>query len=266
MGTPRSIVAKQLLHDAICKELACGRRGLHEQILEKLSSTCDEKCDAATLSSHVGDLGKMYFNMSPPLKSASSPELLSFTTAVARPPVRTPVPSGQTAGNMQRLGTSSGSSCRSILQTPAVRNMPRQSSRPGSSFSSASYGILRGVPEYSPHDDGRNDALQPVVSQQDASFARRLAALKKKRPDYTRHLRQLPINMGVPDQLVSTYMADSKEPVAKAVDARWSTELSNMSNNTTLMMKYRSKLSGSGASLCPSERFFPKTYTTLLPA
>jgi hypothetical protein len=78
-----------------------------------------------------------------------------------------------------------------------------------------------------------------------------LAKMKKDKVDHTAHLRRCAIQMGVPAQLTSCYMAQSTEPIQKAADPKWSSDLKRMDAKVGKRIQYETRLSASGPTLCP---------------
>ncbi|CAE7412476.1 unnamed protein product [Symbiodinium sp. CCMP2456] len=67
----------------------------------------------------------------------------------------------------------------------------------------------------------------------------------KALPDYAPHLRRSALNMGMPSQLTTTYMAQCSIPVQKAVDPKWSTELKRADWRNAQRIQYDNRLSAS---------------------
>jgi hypothetical protein len=87
-----------------------------------------------------------------------------------------------------------------------------------------------------------------------------LEKMRRVKADPGVHLRKCPIQMGVPAQLTSTYMAQSTEPIQKAMDPKWSTELRKIDVKVGKKLKYETRLSAGGTTLCPELRHYPKDY------
>mmetsp|Transcript_21166 Transcript_21166/g.49260 ORF Transcript_21166/g.49260 Transcript_21166/m.49260 type:complete len:230 (-) Transcript_21166:189-878(-) len=65
----------------------------------------------------------------------------------------------------------------------------------------------------------------------------------KVQPDYSLHLRRSVLNMGMPSNVTTTYMAQCSVPVQKAVDPKWSTELKRADWRNAQRIQYDNRLS-----------------------
>jgi len=63
------------------------------------------------------------------------------------------------------------------------------------------------------------------LAPQNAKLVATIAKMKKVKTDPAAHLRRCAIQMGVPSQGTTTYMAQSTGPIAMAMDPKWSTDL-----------------------------------------
>ncbi|CAE7291229.1 unnamed protein product [Symbiodinium natans] len=87
--------------------------------------------------------------------------------------------------------------------------------------------------------------------------ARRSKAL----PDYAPHLRRSVLNMGMPSQQTTTYMAQCSVPVQKAVDPKWSTELKRADWRNAQRIQYDNRLSASiPGSISPEMPFLVRRH------
>lgn len=103
---------------------------------------------------------------------------------------------------------------------------------------------------------------RPISSPKKTSaLAETLARMKKVKRDHTAHLRRSPLQMGVPQNLTSSYTFGTLQPVQKANDPKWSTELRLLDKRMGAKNLYDARLTASitGAML-PEPMFFPKTH------
>mmetsp|Transcript_95400 Transcript_95400/g.274737 ORF Transcript_95400/g.274737 Transcript_95400/m.274737 type:complete len:198 (-) Transcript_95400:53-646(-) len=94
------------------------------------------------------------------------------------------------------------------------------------------------------------------------TLAETLARMKKVKKDHAAHLRLHPVQMGLPMTLTSTYTAGTLQPVQKASDPKWSSELRALDVKIGQKFRYDNRLTASvSGSISPEPMHFPKPYT-----
>merc|ERR1711939_892028 len=135
------------------------------------------------------------------------------------------------------------------MGTPAALSpTPGQDSRPRTSFSAVSGSSAGGSRSLS------LPALPPIAEAVAAPtkprLADKLAKMRTIKGDPAAHLRRNPVQMGVPTQSESTYMAFVAEPISKASDPIWE-EVRLSGIKTNKMLRYHNRIAIGGATLCP---------------
>mmetsp|Transcript_47018 Transcript_47018/g.102324 ORF Transcript_47018/g.102324 Transcript_47018/m.102324 type:complete len:164 (+) Transcript_47018:49-540(+) len=133
---------------------------------------------------------------------------------------------------------------------------PDVASRPGSSRPAASGGVT-------PSRCSSVPALPAIAEPggyQKPSLGETLARMRKVKPDHTAHLRRSPLQMGAPSSFTTTYMHSTSQPISKANDPKWSTDLKKMDRRLGEKNKYERALCGCTGALSPELRYLPATY------
>lgn len=99
-----------------------------------------------------------------------------------------------------------------------------------------------------------------VLAPKNAKLAATLAKMKKVKSDPAAHLRRCAIQMGVPAQGTTTYMAAATGPIAMAMDPKWSTDLKKIEQRMEKTLKFNSRLSGAGTTISPELRYLPRDF------
>mmetsp|Transcript_44412 Transcript_44412/g.92504 ORF Transcript_44412/g.92504 Transcript_44412/m.92504 type:complete len:162 (-) Transcript_44412:10-495(-) len=159
---------------------------------------------------------------------------------------------GSLAGSASQAGSIPAVSTRSLAGSSSVPALPIL----------REHGAAAGGGE--PPESNAHFIADVLGSDRKTSLHETLARMKKARRDPAGHLRRSPLQMGCPPAFVTSYTNSVMQPVQKANDPKWSTDLKRLDRNLGQKNKYDVRLTAATpGSMSPEMGFFPKNFLPL---
>jgi len=272
--SPYSKVGQMMLCDMFAKELVQGatmKRSVREKVFQELSRRGGGEAFRACAS----DLGKVFIDAtergrtrpSMPASLQMASDELDPIDSVRQPMKRVPTPYRWSTPSLSSVGSARLDDKKIDFSQVRLDNSPHHPAR----WPSPNFGRTLALPvDRKPEmavpirnvasDSVSAPSLLPKHAQKKSRLEVTLEKMRKVKTDPGAHLRRCPIQMGVPVQQTSTYMAGTMEPVQKAADPKWSTELKAIDVAVGKRLKYETRLIAGGSSLCPELCHHPKDY------